>query len=171
MMIKSIATALMVSVAATSVQALDLHFCWTGGGGYTMVGQMKLPEGAMSRGIITEQDVTAFRIDGFHQGQRIGGWDMSQRAADTTWHLRFDPVGLEFLTGDHFSGTRSQGWNANGAVNNCGEGGFGFNSGSAAQDICLGGRYVSASSIAPDTPLMARIGPFPGSCEVALGLS
>jgi hypothetical protein len=66
-----------------------------------------------------------------------------------------------FLTGGSFAGFASQGWNANGDVTDCGTPGFGFNSGNFAQDICLNGAYVEASSIAPDTPLLATLNPEP----------
>lgn len=62
-----------------------------------------------------------------------------------------------FLTGGSFAGFASQGWNANGDVTDCGTPGFGFNSGNFAQDICLNGAYVEASSIAPDTLLLATL--------------
>jgi hypothetical protein len=51
-------------------------------------------------------------------------------------------------------------------VTNCGKPGFGFNSGNYAQDICVNGTYIQASSIDPATPLTAT---FPPSCPTAAG--
>lgn len=150
--------------AATPAIATDYNFCWVGGGGYTMTGQMRVPDSKMTNAIITEKDVTAFKITGFHHGERLGSWNMSQREANDTWHLRFDPITLTFLTGGSFATTRSQGWNADGTAANCGASGFGFNSGNQAQDICLNNTYISASSIPPETPLIASTAPVEPSC-------
>jgi hypothetical protein len=81
-------------------------------------------------------------------------------------HLRFDPQQMVFLTGGSFQGLHPQDWNANGNVTNCGKPGFGFNSGNYAQDICVNGTYIQASSIDPATPLTAT---FPPSCPTAAG--
>lgn len=156
---------------AGPVQAETLNFCWTGGGGYTMTGRMTLKAGAMARTVATESDVSAFKIAGYHRGQLLGTWDMAQRNPDTTWHLRFDPLSMQFLTGGSFAGTNSQGWNANGDVDDCGESGFGFNSGNYAQDICVNGSYVAASSIPPETPFHATRSPVSADCGLPAPLS
>ncbi|WP_207510547.1 hypothetical protein [Cognatiyoonia koreensis] len=109
----------------------------------------------MTKTLITEDDVAAFEIIGYLNGKRIGSWNIDARTADQTWHLRFDPVSMTFLTGGWFASTNSQGWNADGSVDNCGAPGFGFNSGSYAQDICLNGAYIRGSSIPPETPIFA----------------
>ena len=49
--------------------------------------------------------------------------------------------------------------------------GFGFNSGNFAQDICLNGAYVEASSIAPDTPLLATLDPVTPDCRNTAAVS
>ena len=114
---------------------------------------------------MTERDVTAFRITGYERGVMIGQWDMSERGANTTWHLRFDPGSRVFPTGGSFPGERSQGWNANGEVTDCGRRGFGFNSGNYAQDICLYGVWIAQSSIPPETPLFATTEPVTPDCR------
>jgi hypothetical protein len=53
-----------------------------------------------------------------------------------------------------------QAWNMDGFGRNCGPGGFGFNIGGAAQDICVDGRLIVASQVPPPTPLAAT--PAPG---------
>jgi hypothetical protein len=45
-------------------QAAELNFCWLGGGGYTMTGRMSLPDAAMFKTILTEDDITGFKISG-----------------------------------------------------------------------------------------------------------
>jgi len=57
-----------------------------------------------------------------------------------------------FLTGGLSGSSQGQEWNANGNVNNCGENGFGFNSGNIGQDVCVDGEYRIDSSIYEATP-------------------
>lgn len=161
----------VLATVAGPVSAADLFFCWKGSNGYTMTGEMRLPKGFSRMDIVTEDDLQAFRINGYFQGNHLGSWDMAHRGPNDTWHLRFDPVSMTFLTGDFFSTQRSQGWNANGGVQDCGNPGFGFNAGNHAQDICLNGTYVTESSIAPDTPLAASPDPVNPSCAAALPMS
>ena len=136
-----------------------------------MTGRMSLPDDAMYRAIITEDDVTAFKISGYHKGRLIGTWDRRQAQPDTTFHLRFDPAGMTFLTGGRFASFASQGWNANGNADNCGSPGFGFNSGDFSQDICLNGDYVEGSSIDPNTPLVATLDPVTPDCRNTAAVS
>ena len=155
-------TALLLPAAA---QAAVVNFCWLGANGYTMTGRMEVPDNAMYQAVITEADVTRFKISGYYKRQLIGTWNAAQAKRDTTWHLRFDPMGMTFLTGGVFATTHSQGWNADGDVENCGNPGFGFNSGSYGQDICVNGTYFTASSIAPDTPLVATTQTVTSDCR------
>lgn len=149
---------LALILSADLAPAADLHFCWIGGGGYAMSGRMQVPDAVMSRDLVTEDDVIAFEISGYHNETFLGSWDMRQRDDDTTWHLRFDPAAMLFLTGGSFATTFSQGWNADGNVMNCGNPGFGFNSGNYAQDICVNGAYITESSIDPATPFPVQVG-------------
>lgn len=148
-------TGVILALMGSAAQAADLSFCWFGKGGYVMAGRMQVASDAMSKPIVTEDDLVAFKITGYHHGQVLGTWDMSDAADDSTWHLRFDPERMTFLTGHSFPTTKSQGWNANGGVRDCGAPGFGFNAGSAGQDICVNGRFIAESSVPPETPLIA----------------
>jgi len=162
----ALAAALPLQLAAA-----EFNFCWAGGGGYTMTGQIAFPDRLMSASMITEADVTGFRITGYEHGVAIGHWDMQSRRPGTTWHLRFDPQTLTFPTGGNYPGEQSQGWNANGEVTDCGRKGFGFNSGNYAQDLCLYGVWISQSSIPPSTPFRATTGPVSIDCRVIDHLS
>jgi len=156
---------------AGPAHAAEVNLCWRGGNGYTMTGRMTLPDEAMFKTILTEADVTRFKISGYFEGQLIGTWDSGTRANDATWHLRFDPAGMTFLTGGRFASFASQGWNANGNADNCGSPGFGFNSGDFSQDICLNGDYVEGSSIDPNTPLVATLDPVTPDCRNTAAVS
>ena len=147
------------------LQAAELNLCWVGANGYTMTGRMSLPDEAMFKTIVTEDDVTRFKISGYLNGTLIGTWDSRQRKSGDTWHLRFDPAGLVFPTGARFAATASQGWNTDGSGSNCGAQGFGFNTGDYGQDLCLNGVYVEQSTVAPDTPLIATFDPVTPDCR------
>jgi len=157
-------------LSAAPLQAATFQFCWIGGGGYTMEGTIEFPDSLLDTGLITEEDVTGFRILGRYNGVPIGSWSLDQRLPDTSWTLFFDTSSLEFPTG----GIRSQGsyqaWNAHGQVNDCGEGGFGFNAGNYAQDVCVDNTFVTVSSIDRDTPLKAYPMDVALTCEGAAAM-
>jgi len=157
--------ACLTAALAGPVQAADINFCWIGANGYTMTGRMEVPDALMTQAVVTEDEITAFKIAGYHDGKLLGTWDMADRAPGSTWHLRFDPVAMEFLTGGSFRTHRSQGWNADGQVRDCGMPGFGFNSGNFAQDICVNGTYIRDSAVAPDTPFLISSYAFTPNCE------
>ena len=163
--------ALIAALLPVSATAANVNFCWRGEGGYTMTGRMQIPDEKMFKAVVTEADVKAFKIAGYVHGQLLGTWDMRQVKPGTTWHLRFDPMGMTFLTGGSFAGTHSQGWNADGNVQNCGSPGFGFNSGNYAQDICVNGTYVDTSSIDPATPFLATMDPVTPDCRNTVPMS
>ncbi|WP_373354858.1 hypothetical protein [Pseudoroseicyclus sp. CXY001] len=132
-----------------------------------MTGHIAFPDAALSRPLVTEDDVTHFEITGFLDGEKIGHWSLAERTEATTWHLNFDPTARRFLTGGSFPGPESQGWNAAGDVTDCGPGGFGSNSGNWAQDLCVDGSWISDSSISPEEPFFAATGPVTPDCRQA----
>ncbi len=144
-------------LAAPPVHAVQLQFCWVGANGYTMEGLIEYPDDFQNTGIITETDVTGFQIIGFLDGVAVGSWSLDQLSPQTSWTLRFDTNSLQFPTGGLRSQNSYQEWNANGAVNDCGAvGGFGFNGGNYAQDVCIDNVWIEDSSIDPITPLFAQ---------------
>lgn len=156
---------------AEPASAAEINLCWRGASGYTMTGRMSVSDTAMFQAVVTEADVTRFKISGYFKGRLLGTWDSGSRDTNTTWHLRFDPVGMTFLTGGNFPSTASQGWNADGTSQNCGKPGFGFNSGNFAQDICVNGAWIEDSGIAPDTPLLATLNPVSPDCSNTAAVS
>ena len=163
--------AFVATCGPVSSFAATVNFCWQGAEGYTMTGRMQIPDPLMQRAIVTEADVTQFKIAGYKDGQLLGTWDNSRAAQGATWHMRFAPLTMTFLTGGSFAGPHSQGWNADGNVQNCGSPGFGFNSGNYAQDICVNGTYVHTSSVPPETPLVATFDPVSPDCSVTIPTS
>ncbi len=154
-MIRPVVLTIAAISIATPLQAARFQFCWIGGGGYTMEGIIEVPDDLVGTGIINETQVTGFRIYGFHNGIPVGSWTLEQLTPQTTWTLSFDTTKLEFPTGGERLLNRYQAWNANGAVNDCGVGGFGFNAGNWAQDVCIDNTYIDVSSIDRYTPLPA----------------
>lgn len=154
-----------------TLNAATLNLCWTGGSGYTMTGRMELPDSAMRKSLVTEADVTAFQITGYLNGTKVGAWNLHDKGPKTTWFLRFEPDTLNFPVGGNYGSLVSQGWNADGDVDDCGTPGFGFNSGNYAQDVCINGTYMHESSIDPVTPLVATYDPVTPECQSAAALS
>lgn len=148
--------ALLASLIALPARAELVHFCWAGSNGYTMTGAMEFPDALLDAPVITEADVTRFRIAGYQDGIRIGEWDMDNRQPDDTWYLRYWPDRMQFPTNAEVPGPFDQGWNADGTAMDCDEGEFGFNAGNYAQDFCLSGVWIEESGIAPSVPFIAQ---------------
>jgi len=165
--------AVMVCMFAFSqtAQAAVLNICWTGGSGYTMTGRMELPERAMRKSMVREDDITAFKITGYHNSVRVGSWNLVDLTPTTSWSLYFDPQSFTFPTAIDLNRSVTQEWNANGDVDDCGNPGFGFNAGNFAQDVCINGVYIEPSSIDPDTTLFATYDPVTPDCRSAAALS
>lgn len=151
-----IRAALGLALLASPAPAATVHFCWLGANGYSMTGTMEFPDALREADMITERDVTAFRIVGYLHGEVIGSWDMATREPGDTWYLRYFPRDWHFPTNGEVPGPFDQGWNADGTATDCGEGRFGFNAGNYAQDFCLDGRWVEESGVPPATPFIAQ---------------
>lgn len=156
--------AALTAYIAAPVQAAQFNFCWVGAAGYSMTGTIGFPDAAMDQDIITESDVTHFQIIGYNRMIPIGAWSLDTMKPNDTWHLRFDPQSLSFPTGGSYGTDASQGWNANGGMQDCGRQGFGFNSGNYSQDFCLFGAWVEQSAIDPSTPFPATSQPVDAAC-------
>ncbi len=151
-----IRSALALAALAQPADAALVHFCWAGSNGYTMVGSMEFPDELLDAEVITEAEVTRFRIAGFRDGQPIGTWDMQSREPNDTWYLRYFPQEMMFPTNGEVPGLFDQGWNADGTAMDCDEGEFGFNAGSYAQDFCLSGVWIEESGVPPQKPFIAQ---------------
>ena len=151
-----IRTTLLLALWAQPSHAALVHFCWAGSNGYTMTGSMEFPNDLAQADVITEQEVTRFRIAGFRNGELIGTWDMSTREPDDTWYLRYFPKLMQFPTNGEVLGPFDQGWNADGTAMDCDKGEFGFNAGSYAQDFCLSGVWIEESGVEPEKPFIAQ---------------
>ncbi|MBP1804991.1 hypothetical protein [Rubellimicrobium aerolatum] len=147
---------LLLALWAQPSQAALVHFCWAGSSGYTMVGSMEFPDALAGAEVVTEADVTRFKIAGFKDGSPIGTWDATTRAPDDTWYLRYWPRLMQFPTNGEVPGPFDQGWNADGTAADCDEGEFGFNAGNYAQDFCLSGVWVEESGVEPQKPFIAQ---------------
>lgn len=165
------ATALTLGLTASAADAAEYYFCWEGANGYTMTGQMSLADGALDKPLVTEDDVTEFRIAGYKDGILIGKWDQATRAPDDPWFLTFDPERLAFFTPQELGAGVSQAWNAGGNADDCGDPGFGFNLGNYAQDFCLNGQWVEESGMPPETPFLVSTVPVDPLCRIYAPLS
>jgi hypothetical protein len=166
--------AAMLALSATAAAPSDnarFQFCWIGANGYTMEGIIGFPGDLLGTGIITQADLTEFRIWGYLDGVPVGSWSMHQRTTETSWTLFFDTNKIAFPMGGHFLEQSYQEWNANGQVDDCGSPGFGFNGGNWAQDFCIDNVWIEESSIDPDTPLPAMPMDEPLRCESVVPLS
>lgn len=160
-----------LATAALPADTARFQFCWVGEGGYTMRGMIGFPTDLLGTGIITQSQVTEFRIVGFRDELPVGSWSLEQLTPETSWELYFDTRSLEFPTGGYSSEQSYQQWNANGSVDNCGEGGFGFNGGNLYQDVCIDSAWITDSSIEPSTPFPAAGPGEEARCANALPVS
>ncbi|MEM1272484.1 MAG: hypothetical protein AAGF88_01635 [Pseudomonadota bacterium] len=151
----SVALTLALTSAAKPAETARFEFCWIGNSGYTMQGVIGFPAELLGTGIITDAQVTEFRIVGLLNDVPVGAWSLGDLTPTTSWELYFDTTTLEFPTGGYSGAQSYQQWNANGEVNDCGVGGFGFNGGNLYQDVCIDNTWITDSSIAPATPFPA----------------
>ena len=49
-----------------------------------MTGRMSLADAAMFKTILTKDDISGFKISGYHKGSLLGTWDSAQRGPDAT---------------------------------------------------------------------------------------
>lgn len=155
-----------LSLLASQAHAVDYYFCWEGANGYTMTGQMSVALDALNKPVVTQDDVTEFRIAGYQDGMLLGKWDMATRADTASWLLNFDPAAGEFLTPEAAGLGVSQAWNADGTAMDCGTPGFGFNLGNFAQDFCVNGQWIEESGMPPETPFLVSPIPVDPLCRV-----
>ena len=160
------AASFALSLIATQAHAADFYFCWQGANGYTMTGQMTIDASALDKPVVTQNDVSLFKIAGYQNGNLLGKWDLATRAEGASWLLNFDPARREFMTPGDLGLGVSQAWNANGDADDCGTPGFGFNLGNYAQDFCLNGVWVEASGMPPETPFLVSPVPVDPFCRV-----
>jgi len=139
--------AVLTTLLSTPLYAGDFEFCWEGNNGYRMEGTMSVPDAALNRSLLTHDDISAFFIVGYKDDIPLGTWDMRQLTPTTSWNLSFDPRGMVFPTGGMHDSDKGQAWNAGGRADDCGDPGFGFNSGTNAQDLCVNNVWHTDSMI------------------------
>ena len=147
---------LALCLLAAPASAETRYLCWRGANGYSMTGTLTFPDRLAGAELIDQDQVDRLVIEGFHEGAPLGRWDSAERGPETSWLLRYAPRKGRFpLIGSGLY----QAWNANGAVNDCGTPGFGFNAGNGGQDVCVDGVFRTDSTIAWDTPILTYPAP------------
>lgn len=173
-MIRGLAMSLAVAASAAAAEPVTYAFEWTGGGGYAVKGALHYDDDLVTGRFLREHDLSCFVIEGSKDGEPVGRWALTMLDEQTTWRLYFDTVTDSFLV-EGQGIWMPQAWNMNGEGVDCGEGGFGFNIGNAAQDICLDTRLIIESQVAPERPFPAvRVEQFefPGdACKLPAMLS
>lgn len=143
----------LVPVAASADMAV-WRFDWQGAGGYSMLGALAVDAGLAAAELIDGEDVACFQIEGFLNGESIGRWALGMLTDLTTWTLSFQPADGAFVVYGP-EAFMPQAWNMDGFGTDCGAGGFGFNIGNAAQDLCLDGKLLVESQVDPSRPFSA----------------
>lgn len=151
--------ALMLCAVTGRAAASEIYrFTWRGADQYRVEGAFQLRED-VDQPIAREEDLRCFEIRGYRGDTAVGAWGLGLLTPETAWRFGFDRAAGEFLVGGLSYGPNGQQWNMFGDGAGCGTGGFGFNAGSAGQDVCVDDRMRSASRIAPGTPLAAERDP------------
>ncbi|WP_353473194.1 hypothetical protein PVT71_03935 [Salipiger sp. H15] len=147
---------LVLLAGAGGAGAADLgwRFDWQGNGGYEMRGAIAFDAALAERDYVYAEDVECFVVEGYHEGKPIGRWALGMKTDKTSWALTFRPKESAFEVFGPES-PMPQAWNMNGFGTDCGQEGFGFNIGNAAQDLCLNGRLLTASQVTPSRPFPA----------------
>ncbi|MEO0999165.1 MAG: hypothetical protein AAFW69_00960 [Pseudomonadota bacterium] len=146
---------LALCLAAQPVLAESYRFKWVGANGYRIEGAMAISPAALGQRRIGGDDLSCFVIRGFAGPVPLGIWRLGWLTPETDWNFNFYPEERAFGVGGMHDGRRGQAWNMDGWGTSCGPGGFGFNSGTGAQDICVDGALIVASQVPPPTPFGA----------------
>lgn len=144
----------LVLGAAVAAEPVTWAFEWQGNGGYAVRGGLSYDSAGLPGPFVREGDVACFVIEGTRDGAPVGRWALTMLNEQTSWRLHFDPAGGRFVV-DGEGIWMPQAWNMNGEGTDCGAGGFGFNIGNAAQDICLDDTLIVDSQVPPDDPFPA----------------
>lgn len=160
---RSVMLTLLLPVAAQAQEAV-WTFHWQGNGGYEIRGGMSYDPRGLDGPLVVEGDLACFFVEGLKDGAPVGHWGLGMLTEETDWLLTFDPASAQFLV--YGMGVdMPQAWNMDGFGTSCGKGGFGFNIGNAAQDLCLDGELLRDSQVDPLRPFPAERAPdlqFPG---------
>ncbi|MBU2960938.1 hypothetical protein KO516_08945 [Citreicella sp. C3M06] len=158
--VNALAGLVFAALAATGAAAEDIaySFHWDGANGYELHGGMAFDEAFLSQPEVNARDLSCFFIEGRKDGAPIGRWALGMLSETTTWTLTYLPAREAFAvySAQH---PMPQAWNMDGDGVDCGKGGFGFNIGNAAQDLCLDGQLLLASQVPPDRPFPATLAP------------
>ncbi|MFW2589157.1 hypothetical protein [Sagittula sp. SSi028] len=142
--------ALLLPIAAQAQEAI-YEFSWDGAGGYSLQGAVAVDRLRDETALITQDDVSCFYIKGRLGDREIGEWGLGLLNEETWWRMLLDPQVPAFLV-EGMGAQMPQAWNMDGFGTSCGAGGFGFNIGSAAQDLCIDGQLIVDSQIDPFRP-------------------
>ena len=153
-MIRTAVAAMLALAAPAWSETASWRFVWEGANGYSMTGAMAFEAGLIGAGLVQEEDVICFVIEGFHEGVSVGRWALTGLNEETTWRLHFDPVQSRFIH-DGEGIPMPQAWNMNGAGTDCGDPGFGFNLGNLGQDFCRNNAFILESRVPPPKPFPA----------------
>ncbi|WP_255552263.1 hypothetical protein [Maritimibacter dapengensis] len=175
MLIRAIMGLVLSVVALPAVaENVGFRFLWEGASGFEMVGALAFDESLMSEPVIYEGDLACFEIEGRQDGDAIGRFALDMVTLETDWRLTFLPGQGAFAVYSLATPTPQE-WNMDGLGTSCGEGGFGFNIGNYAQDLCLDGKLLIASQMPPRTPFPAvrddAVTFSPDACRDAMMLS
>lgn len=144
-----ILSALGIASPLSAQDVAAYSFVWQGGGGYTVQGGLAFDAALLGTGLVTQEDVICFAIEGIKDDAVVGRWALGMLTLDTTWRLNFSPVASAFFVEGQGLGM-PQAWNMDGLGENCGTGGFGLNIGNFAQDICIDGDLIEDSQVPPE---------------------
>ncbi|MBT53395.1 MAG: hypothetical protein CMF72_08355 [Mameliella sp.] len=149
-----LALGLTIAAGGAVADPVTYAFEWAGGGGYAIKGALQFDDAAYTGRFVREQDLSCFVIEGSKDGEDVGRWALTMLNEQTSWRMHFDPVLGRFLV-EGEGVWMPQAWNMNGEGIDCGEGGFGFNIGNAAQDICVDNQLIFESQVTPEEPFLA----------------
>jgi hypothetical protein len=139
-----------------------------------MTGSFSFDSASAADGLIDEAELLSLSIAGFQGSSPLGSWALGQpHSAAEPFNFNFNPMTEMFLVGGLSYGANGQNWNDDGSSDNsCGNPGFGFNSGSATQDICVNGQFVRESATSNFSSLTATRVPEPGTLALlGIGLA
>ena len=151
--------------AFANAASVNYQISWMTNSCYVMEGGFSFDQSLQGAGVIHSDALKSFYIEGYLNGESIGGWDYFSDPLTGIFNFNFDTDTNKFLTGGSSISSTGQIWNTQ-------QGGgcdsFGFSSGSYSQGLCVDGGYIHGVYLPESTLFAVQTVPVPAGISLFL---
>ena len=144
---------------------VNYQISWVTNSGYVMEGGFSFDQSLQGAGVIHSDSLKSFHIEGYLNGETIGGWDYFSDPLTGIFNFNFNTDTNQFLTGGSSISGTGQIWNTQ-QGGSCDS--FGFSSGSYSQGLCVDGGYMHGVFLPESTLVAVQTVPIPAGIYLFL---